>query len=77
MLTVTTQNRLSELSNTLSFIKSELNKTELELRTKKADPSENMRDVSQRYCVLIQEHYRVNAALNDEVDKLMSFLESD
>lgn len=70
-MTVSEQNKLSELNNTLSFINNELNKVELELRNKKADISADMQEISQRYCLLVKERFRINSALNKEIAKLL------
>jgi hypothetical protein len=73
-MTIAEQNRLSELSQTLKFLEGELKKAQEELQRGKDDPSTDVREISERYCILIKERYRYRALLDSEVDKLFNLL---
>lgn len=76
-MTVQEQNRLSELSHTLKLLEDELKRAEEDLRHGKDDPSVDIKEVSERFCVIVKERYRVKEELDRIVDKLFESLEHE
>jgi predicted nucleic acid-binding Zn-ribbon protein len=76
-MTIAEQNKLSELTHTLKFVEGELKKAEEELRQGKNDPSTNIREISERYCILVKERHRCRSMLDSEIDKLFESLEHE